>query len=77
MLYGKPFPGVFVADEAGGGVAKFFHDSYKQRDSPELLIDAAPRSVKHAEPGVLRVAAGCEFRVFLRYPSRIRRNYRG
>ena len=41
MLYGIPFPGVYVTDEAGIVVAKFFHDTYKKRDSPETLIDAA------------------------------------
>jgi hypothetical protein len=41
FLFGIPFPGVYVADEQGVVVAKFFHDSYKKRDSPELLIDAA------------------------------------
>jgi hypothetical protein len=30
-----------VTDEEGIVVAKFFHDTYKKRDSPELLIDAA------------------------------------
>lgn len=41
LLYGIPYPGVYVTDEAGVVVAKFFHDSYKKRDSPELYIDAA------------------------------------
>ncbi len=41
LLSGIPFPGSFVADESGLVVAKFFHDSYKKRDSPESLIDAA------------------------------------
>jgi hypothetical protein len=41
FLYGIPFPGVYVADESGKVVAKFFHDTYKKRDSPEILIDAA------------------------------------
>jgi len=41
MLHGIPYPGVFVTDEQGVVVAKFFHDTYKKRDSPELLIDAA------------------------------------
>ncbi len=41
FLYGIPFPGVYVADEGGRVVAKFFHDTYKKRDSPETLIDAA------------------------------------
>ena len=41
LLSGIPYPGVYVTDEAGTVVAKFFHDSYKKRDSPELYIDAA------------------------------------
>ena len=41
FLYGIPFPGCYVTDEEGVVVAKFFHDSYKKRDSPETLIDAA------------------------------------
>jgi len=41
MLYGIPYPGSFVVDRNGVVVAKFFHDSYKKRDSPEALIDAA------------------------------------
>ncbi|MFP6804740.1 MAG: redoxin domain-containing protein [Pseudomonadales bacterium] len=41
MLYGIPFPGSYVMDENGIVVAKFFHQSYKMRTSPEILIDAA------------------------------------
>ena len=41
FLYGIPYPGVYVTDEAGRVVAKFFHDTYKKRDSPEHLLDAA------------------------------------
>jgi AhpC/TSA family/Thiol:disulfide interchange protein DsbD, N-terminal len=41
FLYGIPFPGAYVCDEDGVVVAKFFHDSYKKRDSAEALIDAA------------------------------------
>lgn len=41
LLAGIPYPGVFVTDEEGVVVAKFFHDTYKKRDSPETLIDAA------------------------------------
>lgn len=41
FLYGIPYPGVYVTDRGGVVVAKFFHDSYKIRDSPEILIDAA------------------------------------
>ena len=41
MLYGIPYPGVYVTNETGTVVAKFFHDSYKKRESPEFYIDAA------------------------------------
>lgn len=41
FLYGIPFPGIYVCDEDGTIVSKFFHDSYKKRESPEALIDAA------------------------------------
>jgi hypothetical protein len=41
FIYGIPYPGVFVCDEGGRVVSKFFHDSYKKRESPETLIDAA------------------------------------
>lgn len=41
LLYGIPYPGVYVTDEEGLVVAKFFHDSYKKRDSAELYLDAA------------------------------------
>ncbi|MFT7177172.1 MAG: hypothetical protein ACJAUG_003179 [Halioglobus sp.] len=40
-LHGIPFLGVYVADESGSAVPKSFHDTYKKRDSPETLIDAA------------------------------------
>ena len=40
-LYGIPYPGVYVCDEQGVVTSKFFHDSYKKRESPEMLIDAA------------------------------------
>jgi Disulphide bond corrector protein DsbC len=41
FLAGIPYPGTYVTDEAGVVVAKFFHDTYKKRNSPEMLIDAA------------------------------------
>lgn len=41
FIYGIPYPGVYVCDESGVVVSKFFHDSYKKRESPEALIDAA------------------------------------
>jgi len=40
-LYGIPYPGVYICDENGFVTSKFFHDSYKKRESPEMLIDAA------------------------------------
>ena len=41
FLEGIPFPGAYVTDESGVVTAKFFHDTYKKRDSPENLLDAA------------------------------------
>ena len=49
FLYGLPYPGVFVCDEDGRVVAKFFHDSYKKRESPEMLIDAALGHIELSE----------------------------
>ena len=40
ILYGIPYPGVYMTDAEGVVVAKSFHGSYKIRDSPEVLIDA-------------------------------------
>ncbi len=31
--YRVPFSGTFVTDEQGGVIEKFFHDSYKKRNS--------------------------------------------
>lgn len=39
VLYGIPYPGVYLCDEQGVVVGKSFHDTYKKRDSPELLLD--------------------------------------
>ena len=41
LLYGIPYPGVYVCDAEGLVTAKFFHDTYKKRDSAELYLDAA------------------------------------
>ncbi len=41
FLEGIPFPGTYITDESGVVTAKFFHDTYKKRDSPENLLDAA------------------------------------
>ncbi len=39
MLYGMPYPGVFVCDGEGVVTGKIFHESYKMRDSAEVLVD--------------------------------------
>jgi hypothetical protein len=59
FLYGIPFPGVYVADESGKVVARFFHDSYKKRDSPETLIDAALGRI-HLDADAARTTGGDE-----------------
>ena len=41
FFYGIPFPGIFLSDPRGLVIGKFFHDSYKKRDSAESLIDLA------------------------------------
>jgi len=53
FLEGIPYPGVYVTDEEGIVVAKFFHETYKVRDSPEILIDAAlgRLEISDEEPG--------------------------
>ena len=49
FLYGIPFPGVYIADEEGIVTAKFFHDTYKKRDSADTLIDAALGHIEIAD----------------------------
>jgi hypothetical protein len=49
MLWGIPYPGSYVVDEDGVVVAKFFHDTYKKRDSAEILIGAALGEVQLSE----------------------------
>ena len=49
FLYGIPFPGVYVTDEDGLVTAKFFHDTYKKRDSADTLIDAALGHIEIAD----------------------------
>ena len=41
VLYGIPYPGTYVTDANGVVTSKSFHGSYKVRDSPEALLDAA------------------------------------
>ncbi len=41
VLYGIPYPGTYITDEDGTVIQKFFHDTYKRREGPDLLIDAA------------------------------------
>lgn len=63
MLYGIPFPGSYVVDENGIVVAKFFHDTYKRRDSPELLLDAALGEVQLADDEPTETRSGDGIRV--------------
>ena len=62
-LYGIPYPGVYVTDEQGVVVTKFFHDSYKKRDSPELYLDAAFGRIELAEEAPQVSAADPEVRI--------------
>lgn len=44
-LYGIPYPGTYVVDEDGVVVEKFFHDSYKKRESGSTILDSALGSI--------------------------------
>jgi hypothetical protein len=57
FLFGIPYPGVYVTDENGVVTAKFFRDSYKKRESPENLLDAALGRIE-LQADVPRVATG-------------------
>jgi hypothetical protein len=63
FLYGIPYPGVYVTDEQGVVVAKFFHDTYKKRDSPETLIDAALGRLELADEAPRVTKADPEVRI--------------
>jgi hypothetical protein len=63
FLYGIPFPGVYVCDAAGVVIAKFFHDTYKKRDSPEMLIDAALGRILLDDNAPQQAAAGAGIRI--------------
>lgn len=41
FVHGIPFPGTYVVDGEGVVVEKFFHDTYKKRESADTLIDSA------------------------------------
>lgn len=57
FLYGIPFPGAYIADENGVVVAKFFHDTYKKRDSAETFLDAALGKI-HQQPNAPSAVGG-------------------
>jgi len=63
LLYGIPYPGSFVIDEDGIVVAKFFHDTYKKRDSPEMLIDAALGRIELDEDAARAEGGDSEVRI--------------
>ncbi len=49
ILWGIPYPGVYICNEEGVVTAKFFHDTYKKRDSAQMLIDAAMGKIALAD----------------------------
>ena len=57
FFYGIPYPGVYVTNEEGVVVGKFFHDTYKIRDSAEMLIAAAEGTVEMPD-GLLQANGG-------------------
>ncbi len=61
--YGVPFPGTFVCDEDGIVVEKSFHDSYKKRDSADLLLDSALGEIGIADDVPRAVGGDEEIRV--------------
>ncbi len=63
FLYGVPYPGAYVTDEQGRVIAKSFHDTYKKRDSPEILLDAALGRVELDAEAPSAVAVGEDVRV--------------
>ncbi len=63
VLHGIPYPGSYVTDEDGVVVAKFFHDTYKKRDSPERLLDAALGRVTLPEDTPRAAGGGDEVRI--------------
>ncbi len=63
LLHGIPYPGVYVTDEDGVVVSKFFHDTYKKRDSPELLIDAALGRIELADDAPQAVGSDPEVKI--------------
>ena len=63
FVYGIPFPGTYVTDEDGVVVAKFFHDTYKKRDSPESLIDAALGQIQLEKDAPQATGGGTDIRI--------------
>ena len=56
FLYGIPYPGVFVIDGDGRVTAKFFYDSYKKRDSAEMILDVVRGGIELDEQAPKAVA---------------------
>lgn len=63
FLQGIPYPGAFVCDADGVVIAKSFHDTYKKRDSPEILLDAARGRIELVEDAPRAVSETPEVRV--------------
>ena len=49
-IYGIPYPGSYVANEQGRVIYKTFLESYKCRENPQVLIDAALGQVSLGDP---------------------------
>lgn len=62
-VYGVCFPGSFVCDEAGEVVAKSFYDTYKRRDSAEILLDDALEEMPTPEGAVTSGGGDAEIRI--------------
>lgn len=62
-IYGIPYPGSYVADEQGRVIYKTFLESYKCRESPQVLIDSALGKVSLGDPETSMQAGDEDIRV--------------
>lgn len=65
FLYGIPYPGVYACDAEGRVIRKFFHDTYKKRDSAEIYLDAALGRLRLRESEIRDQRADDEVRIQL------------
>ena len=62
-IYGIPYPGSYVADERGRVIYKTFLESYKCRESPQVLIDSALGQVSLGDPETSKQGGDEDIRV--------------